>query len=134
MGLGSIGAEGDVARSGPVFKKWYESYYLPRNPGSRIPARDRDEFRCIVTCLDALAARRLLELGDYMSSRLRMLSVGCETGHWRIAKEFLSYETRDEPLVKPAMMDVAVELAAKRNKRERDIARVGAGGAGAAGR
>ena len=60
-----------------------------------------------------------------MASRMRMLTVGVDTGRWGVAKQFLGYENGRTPLVQPRMLDVALKLTKRAEKREMISPRLG---------
>ena len=124
--LGQVNASGDVSSTGPIFRRWYESYMVPR-VGSKLQKRNADELRLLTFALDELMAGRICEVGDLLASRLRMLNVGTETGRWKVAKQFLSYRVKEGSMTQNQMMDVAVKLADKEMKREKALLRVSGG-------
>ena len=75
-----------------------------------------------VTALDEFHAGRMMEVGDILASRLRMLTVGIEKGTWRAARHFLVYHTDPLALVSDEMMDDVLAIEDLEQKREKRIA------------
>ena len=76
----------------------------------------------LVTALDEFHAGRVVEVGDILGSRLRMLTAGIEKGSFRPARHFLVYHTKDASLCSDSLMDEALRIEEKANKREKKLA------------
>ena len=81
-----------------------------------------DELNLLVTALDEFHAGRMVEVGDILSSRLRMLTAGIEKGSFRLARHFLVYHTKDSSLCSDSLMDEALRIEERTNKREKKMA------------
>ena len=81
----------------------------------------------LVTALDEFHAGRMIEVGDILSSRMRMLTTGIERGSWKLARHFLVYHTRDAAISSEAMVDEALKIEEKAAKRSKRMTAAGAG-------
>ena len=119
--LGQYGVELDMGSQGPVFRKWWESSFTKEVSASRL-APYWDELFMLVTAMDEFHAGRVIEVGDILASRLRMLTVGLEKNTWRAARHFLVYHTQDLSLIPEDMMDDVLRIEKLEAKREKDLA------------
>ena len=119
--LGQYGVELDMGAHGPVFRKWWESSFTKEVPASKI-APYWDELFMLVTAMDEFHAGRVVEVGDIIASRLRMLTVGLEKNTWRAARHFLVYHTQDLSLIPEDMMDDVLRIEKIEAKREKELA------------
>ena len=74
----------------------------------------------LATALDEFHAGRVIEVGDILASRMRMLTTGLEKDTWKAARHFLTYHTADMSLCSDALLDEVLKIedrAAKREKR-----------------
>ena len=122
--LGSRGMDQDVGPQGPVFRKWHDSCLLPRVPHNR-PKAKAEEILTLVTALDDYRAGRLLEVGDILATRLRMLVYGVENDNWGVAEQFLSYPMEESSLVPSASVKEALKLERAAAKHAKDMAAAG---------
>jgi hypothetical protein len=125
QGVYQVNRELETSRTGPVFRSWLDTCFRPRC-GSRIGSH-REELEVLIIVLDEIVAGRFVEAADVLASRMRMLSVGIETGNWRSAQEFLVYRERDPTLVTADVLDVAHAEAEKREKRRQRAIKVNSG-------
>ena len=65
-----------------------------------------------MTALGEFHAGRIIEVGDTLASRLRMLTVGLDKGTWGLAQRFLVYKSQDLSLVSDESMDEALKIDA----------------------
>ena len=79
----------------------------------------------LFTALDEVLNGRILEVADVLSSRLRCLVFGIETGKTDVAMQFLSYARQDQQLVNNQMVSVAVNLHKAEQKRVKELASAG---------
>lgn len=84
----------------------------------------RDELELLTVVLDEIIAGRFVEAADVLTSRMRYLTVGSDTGNWASARELLVYRPPHNSLITDTMLDVAHSAAAKRQKREEKAAKV----------
>ena len=75
-----------------------------------------------MTALDEFHSGRMVEVGDILASRLRMLTVGLDKGTWRAARHFLVYHTDSLSLVSDEMMDEVLAIEDLEQRREKRIA------------
>ena len=73
----------------------------------------------MITLLDEFHAGRMLEVGDIIASRLRMMAAGIERGTWTLARRFLVYHQQDLTMVSDELMDEALKVDALEKKREK---------------
>ena len=118
--LGQYGVELDTGRQGPLFKKWYESSFLRNVQPAKVDPY-RDELLLLTTALDEFYSGRMVEVGDILASRLRMLTVGIQKSTWKAAKHFLVYHHEDLSLVPEGMMDAALKIEELELKREKKL-------------
>ena len=71
--------------------------------------------------LDEFHAGRMLEVGDIIASRLRMITAGIERGTWALARRFLVYHQQDLTMVSDELMDEALKVDALEKKREKAL-------------
>ena len=116
--------DSDVGTHGPVFKKWHDSCFVPTVPPARY-APHAEETATLVQALDDYRAGRLLEVGDVLASRLRMLAYGIEHDKWTVAKQFLSFAMEDTSLVPTAAVREALKLERAAQKQAKDLAAAG---------
>ena len=83
----------------------------------------------LVTAMDEFHAGRMVEVGDILASRLRMLTAGLEMGDMGLAKHFLVYHDRDLSLVSDALLDEALNIQDRASKRAKKLAASRSGGA-----
>ena len=83
----------------------------------------------LVTALDEFYSGRMVEVGDILALRLRMLTVGIEKGAWKAARHFLVYHMADMSLVSDELMDDAIRIEAAESKREKKLAAARGSGA-----
>ena len=121
-GIQSLNHELQPSRSGPVFKSWADFCFEPKH-GSKLGAR-REEFEMLNICLDEIVAGRFVECADVLSSRLRYITEGTESGNWESAKEFVVYTRPRQGLTTDNMMQVAHESALRRLKLDKRAAQV----------
>ena len=119
--LGQIGIEGDIAPTGPVFRKWFESHFLKEHAHSKL-SPFLDELRMLITALDEFHAGRMVDVGDILASRLRMIATGVEKRAWGLARRFLVYHQQDMSLIPDELMDEAIKIDAEEKKRDRLLA------------
>ena len=81
-----------------------------------------DVLQLLVTALDEFHAGRMVEVGDILASRLRMITVGLDEKTWGVACRFLVYHNQDHSLVSDELMDEALKVHAAEQKREKAIA------------
>ena len=85
----------------------------------------RAELNMLVTALDEFHAGRVVEVGDILSSRIRMLTAALEQGGskgaFKLARHFLVYHTQDLSLCSNAMYDEALKIEARAAKREKEL-------------
>ena len=119
--LGQLGAELDTGASGPLYRRWWDNSFMRNQPASAIKPF-YDELNLLVTALDEFHAGRMVEVGDILSSRLRMLTAGIEKGSFRLALHFLVYHTKDSALCSDSLMDEALRIEERTSKREKRMA------------
>ena len=85
--LDHIGMGVDVGPQGLVYRKWHDSCFMPTVPQSREEPK-AEEIATLVQALDEFRAGRILELGDTLATRLRMVAYGVEKNTWSVAKQF----------------------------------------------
>ena len=115
-------ADHDVGARGPVYRKWYESCFMQKHGAAKL-ARHHDEATALITALDEFHSGRMLEVGDVLASRLRMLTFGTETGKWGVAREFLAYAPNEHSLVSDATVAQAIRLNKRSSKLASDLAK-----------
>ena len=81
-----------------------------------------DELQLLITALDECHAGRMMEVGDILASRLRMITAGLEKGTWGLARRFLVYHQQDMSLISDELMDEALKVDALEEKREKALA------------
>ena len=91
----------------------------------QITQRNYDEIFMLVTALEWVLNGRILEVADILSSRLRCLAFGIETGKIDVAVQFLSYARQDQQLVNNQMVSVALDLHKAELKRAKALASAG---------
>ena len=119
--LGQIGIDTDSGPQGPLYRKWWVTSFTRDQPRAKLEPY-WDELQCLVTALDEFHAGRMLEVGDILSSRLRMLTTGVEKGTWGLARRFLVYHQGDMSLVSDELMDEALKVDALEKRREKALA------------
>ena len=119
--LGQYGAELDVGSHGPVYRRWWEGSFQKEHPRSKLEPY-WDELTMLVTALDEFYAGRMIEVGDILASRLRMLTTGIEKGTWKAARHFLVYHTQDLSLIPEELMDEALKIEAAEARWEKRLA------------
>ena len=125
--LGQYGVELDMGSQGPVFRKWWESSFTKETPAAKL-APYWEELFMLVTAMDEFHAGRMIEVGDILASRLRMLTVGLTKGTWRAARHFLVYHTQDLSLVPEEMLEDTLRIEELENKLDKKLAAARAGG------
>ena len=120
--------DADVGLHGPVFKKWHDSCLVPSIPHARM-APHAEEAATLVQALDDFRAGRLLELGDVLATRLRMLAYGLEHRQWDVARQFLSFAMEDPSLVPEAAVREALKMERASQKQAKELAAAGRGSA-----
>ena len=118
----------DVGAHGPVFRKWWESSFTKEHSRGKL-APYWEELNLLVTALDEFYAGRMVEVGDILASRLRMLTVGIEKGARKAARHFLVYHMADMSLVSDELMDDAIRIEAAESRREKKLAAAQGSGA-----
>ena len=63
-----------------------------------------------------------VEVGDILSSRLRMITAGIAKGTWGLARRFLVYHQADMSLISDELMDEAIKIDTEGKKREKALA------------
>ena len=119
--LGQIGVETDMGPTGPVYRKWFESHLVKEHPHSKLQPF-WDELQLLITALDEFHAGRMVEVGDILSSRLRMITAGIERGTWGLARRFLVYHQPNMSVISDELIDEAIKIDTEDKKRERAIA------------
>ena len=119
--LGQLGTELDVGINAPLYQRWWENSFCRNHPAATIKPY-YDELTMLVTALDEFHAGRMVEVGDILSSRLRMLTAGIEKGSFKLSRHFLVYHTRDLGLCSESMFDEAVRIEKRASKRDRELA------------
>jgi hypothetical protein len=122
--LGQYGIELDVGSQGPIYKRWWDGSFTKENPctkGSRLE-RHWDELNLLVVALDEFYSGRMVEVGDILASRLRMLTMGIEKGTWRAARHLLVYEYKDVSLNPEELVDDVLKIEASEVRREKRLA------------
>jgi hypothetical protein len=119
--LGQYGVELDVGAQGPIFRKWWEASFTKDVPASRIDPH-REELLMLITALDEYYSGRVVEVGDILASRLRMLTVGVKENTWRAARHFLVYHHEDMSLVPESMMDDVLRIEEIESRRAKKLA------------
>ena len=76
----------------------------------------------LITALDEFHAGRMIEVGDTLASRMRMLTAGIEKGTWNLARRFLVYHQADMSLISDELMDEALKIDSEEKKREKALA------------
>ena len=119
--LGQVGIEADMGPTGPVYRKWFESHFVKEHAQAKLQPH-WDELQLLITALDEFHAGRMVEVGDILPSRLRMLTAGIEKGTWGLARRFLVYHQPNMSLISDELIDEAIKIDAEDKKRERAIA------------
>ena len=119
--LGQIGIESEMGPTGPVYRKWFETHFVKEHPHAKL-APFWDELQLLITALDEFHAGRMVEVGDILSSRLRMITAGIEKGTWGLARRFLVYHQADMSLISDELMDEAIKIDTEEKKREKALA------------
>ena len=119
--LGQVGIESEMGPTGPVYRKWFDTHFVKEHAHTKIQPH-WDELQLLITALDEFHAGRMMEVGDILASRLRMLTAGIEKGAWPLARRFLVYHQPDMSLISDELMDEALKIDAEEKKRERAIA------------
>ena len=119
--MGQIGFESDLGPQGPLFRKWWDTHFTKAHPRNKLEPH-WDELQCLITLLDEFHAGRMLEVGDIIASRLRMMTAGIERGTWALARRFLVYHQQDLTMVSDELMDEALKVEALEKKREKALA------------
>ena len=83
--LGQLGVDLDIGAHGPVFRKWWDTSFTRKIPAALLQPY-KAELNMLVTALDEYHAGRVVEVGDILASRIRMLTAA------------LSREARKVPL------------------------------------
>ena len=127
--LGQIGVDLDVGPHGPLFRKWFESYFMPivrtsTEQQKRLVA-NYDEILMLVTVLDEVYSGRSLEVADILATRLRTMVAGVETGKWRLAKHYLCYVYKPTAMIPDRTVDIALEVERQEAKREKELRSAG---------
>ena len=78
-------------------------------------------MQLLITALDEFHAGRIVEVGDILASRLRMLTVGLDKGTWGVARRYLVYHNQDLSLVSDELLDEALKIDAMEKKRDRAL-------------
>ena len=118
--LGQLGVELDIGPQGPVFRKWWDTSFTKKQCHSQLQPY-WDEMQLLITALDEFHAGRIVEVGDILASRLRMLTVGLDKGTWGVARRYLVYHNQDISLVSDELLDEALKIDAMEKKRERAL-------------
>ena len=118
--LGQIGCETDLGPQGPLYRKWWDTHFTKAHARAKLEPH-WDEFQLLVTLMDEFHAGRMLEVGDIIASRLRMLTAGIEKGTWSLARRFLVYHQQDLSMVSDELMDEALKVEAAEKKREKAL-------------
>ena len=118
--LGQIGMEADLRPQGPLFRKWWDTSFTKEHARSKLEPF-WDEFQLLITALDEYHAGRMVEVGDILASRMRMLTAGLEKGTWGLARRFLLYHQADLSLVSDELMDEALKIDVLEKKREKAL-------------
>ena len=118
--------DADVGAHGPVYKKWHDSCFVPTVPHERCEPY-AEEAATLVQALDGFRAGRLLEVGDTLATRLRMLAYGIEHSKWSVARQVLSFAMEDTSLVPTATVKEALKLERAAAKQAKDLAAAGWG-------
>ena len=122
--LGQYGVELDVGSHGPIYKQWWDKSFTKENPcqkGSKFHTH-WDELNLLVVALDEFYAGRMVEVGDILASRLRMLTMGIEKGTWRAARHLLVYEYKDVSLNPEELVDDVLKIEAAEIRQEKRLA------------
>ena len=119
--LGQMGIEADMGPQGPLYRKWWDTSFT-RSHARKELEPFWDEFQLLITALDEFHAGRMMEVGDILASRLRMLTAGMEKGTWNLARRFLVYHQPDMSLVSDELMDEVLKVDALEKKREKALA------------
>ena len=119
--MGKYGVDSDDGPGGPVFHRWWERAFTKEHARTKLQPF-WDELNLLVTALDEFHAGRMVEVGDILASRLRMLTVGIEKGTWRAARHFLVYQYQELSLVPDELVDEALKIEAAEKRREKRLA------------
>ena len=118
--LGQLGVELDIGPQGPVFRKWWDTSFTKKHSHAQLQPY-WDEMQLLITALDEFHAGRIVEVGDILASRLRMLTVGLDKGTWGVARRYLVYHNQDLSLVSDELLDEALKIDAMEKKRDRAL-------------
>ena len=83
--MGQIGFESDLGPQGPLFTTWWDTGFTKTHARSKLEPH-WDELQFSITLLDEFHAGRMLEVGDIVASRLRMMTAGIERDTWALAR------------------------------------------------
>ena len=119
--LGQQGLEFDIGPHGGVYRKWWDQSFTKSHTRQELDPF-WDELQLLITALDEFHAGRMVEVGDILASRLRMITVGLDQKTWGVARRFLVYHNQDHSLVPDELMDEALKVDAAMKKREKAIA------------
>ena len=114
----------NLSESEPTFQTWFERVFLETRHPSLAAGRSGTalvEMDYLTRAADLLSKGRFPEAADLVTSRLRYLTTGVETGQWDMARQFLTYAPRNLGFTPIAMQDAAlaeVEREGKRRKRQ----------------
>ena len=116
--LGQIGMETDVGPQSPLFRKWWDTRFSKDHARAKLEGH-WDELQLLIAVLDEFHAGRMVEVGDILASRLRMIAAGVERGTWALARRFLVYDQKDLTMVSDELMDEALKVDALEKTREK---------------
>jgi hypothetical protein len=123
--LGQLGVDLDFGSHGPIYRKWWDHSFLKKVPASVLKPHAA-ELNMLVTAMDEYHAGRVVEVGDILASRLRMLTAALEKGGsegaFRLTRHFLVYHTRDLALCPDSLYDEAMKIESKAVQREKNLA------------
>ena len=125
--LGQYGMEVGVGSGGPLFRKWFDTSFSKEHSAAKLQPHG-DELQMLIAALDEYYSGRMIEVGDILASRLRMLTAGIEEGTWAAARHFLVYHTQNLSLVPTELMDEALKIEVADQRRQKSLA-AGRGGA-----
>ena len=107
--LGQLGIDLEAGARGGVYRKWWDQCFARDHSRQELDTY-WDELQLLITVFDEFHAGRIVEVGDVLASRLRMLTVGLDTGTWGIAWRSLVYHNQEISLVSGVLMDETLKI------------------------
>jgi hypothetical protein len=125
VAMGQLGIDQELGSQGPLFRKWFDNSFVKSIPQAELKPW-LSELTMLITALDEFRAGRVVEVGDILASRIRYITAGLEKkGSFKLSRHFLVYHTQDLSLVSDSLVDEALKIEDRDQKRQKRLAASG---------